>query len=147
MHGTLIAYQGVGCLLVGASGTGKSQLAIEAMTLGAVLIADDQVQLSMDTGMLFGAAVPHLKGVMEMRGAGLLKWPNTPGKQVIHMVIELSTAESERAPAHVTETLLGQTLPRLTLPAVPKTNGLLLVAAIKAVQEGRRLPPDWHPTA
>ena len=54
VHGTLIAYQGIGILISGPSGSCKTHLAVEAMQHGAKFIADDQVVLTMNTGMLMG---------------------------------------------------------------------------------------------
>lgn len=148
LHGTLISHQGIGCLILGWSGSGKSRLAIEAMMLGAKLIADDQVQLSLNTGMLMGAPARGLQGVIEMRGLGLVKLPDTAGQHVVHLIAEITQIEQiERLPTvRETRELLGHKLPVLRLPPPPASSGAMLLWAIRAIQDGRVLPSDWKPS-
>lgn len=148
LHGTLITYQGIGCLILGWSGSGKSRLAIEAMMLGAKLIADDNVQLSFNTGMLMGGPVKGHQGVIEMRGLGLVKLPDTQSQQVIHAIAEITQMEQiERFPTtRETRELMGKTLPVLRLPPPPASSGATLLWALRMMNEGRVLPSDWKPT-
>ena len=149
IHAALIANQGIGILISGASGSGKSRLAIEAMQFGAKFIADDQVALSLNTGMLMGGPLPGFKGVLELRGVGLVQLPDTATQQVIHCIVELLPVEQiERLPAaRETRELLGVKVPVVRMAPPPYSSGALLLSAVKWVQEGRILPPDWRPAA
>jgi serine kinase of HPr protein (carbohydrate metabolism regulator) len=64
-----------GLLLLGESGSGKSDLALRLIERGAVLVADDRVELWVRAGRLFGRAPANLAGLLEVRGAGILRLP------------------------------------------------------------------------
>lgn len=143
LHASAFAYQGAGCLLLGASGTGKSRLTSEALMFGAKFVADDQVQLGVMSGMLTASPVPSLAGVLELRGYGLLRMTDFNQKQVLHLAIELVEGSNERLPTATTREFLGFKLPHITLPPVPQTTVAGLLLYLRAMQEGRILPQDW----
>lgn len=146
MHASLVNIQGIGCLLVGPSGSGKSRLAAECLALGGKLVADDKVLLTLESGMLMGGTSRATQGVIELRGVGLAKQPDAALRQVIHVAVALVPLEQvERLPSWQKTTLLGVDIPVIQLPAVPHTNALFLSAAVRAVYEGRILAPDWKP--
>ncbi len=73
VHGTLVDVGGVGVLLEGPPGIGKSETALGLVRRGYALIADDITLLSLDAhGDVYGTAPEHLRGFMEIRGLGLL---------------------------------------------------------------------------
>lgn len=148
VQGCLIAYQGMGILICGPSGSFKTRLCIEAMHHGAKFIADDKVALNMNTGMLMGGPIKGFQGVLELRGVGLVKLPDAATQQVIHCIIELTPFEQiERLPPNKeTRELLGIALPVIRLAPPPHTSAAVLLSAVKWVQEGRILPSDWRPT-
>ncbi len=96
---------------MGASGSGKSSLALQLMAYGAELVADDQVILTQDKGLL-AAAVPSLAGLIEARGLGILKADATPVVRLA-LAIDMDTSEVDRVPPARQITILGQTLPLL----------------------------------
>ncbi len=145
VHGSVFAYQGAGCLLLGESGSGKSKLTGEAMLFGAKFVADDQVQLSILQGMLSAGAVPNIAGVLELPGYGLIRVNDYNPKQVIHLIVELTKDALERLPPPQTKEFLGIKLPLLKLPPVPNTTIASLLLYLRAMQEGRVLPQDWLP--
>lgn len=61
-----------GVLILGASGSGKSRLALNLIDRGAQLVADDQVFLAADQGGLFARAPRTIAGLIEVRGLGIL---------------------------------------------------------------------------
>jgi len=64
---------GLGVLLVGPSGVGKSELALELLTRGHRLVADDATEFSLDSqGQLLGHCPPLLSGFLEARSLGIL---------------------------------------------------------------------------
>lgn len=76
IHGTCVAVEGRGALLRGASGSGKSDLALRLIERGAQLIADDQVILEVDEASVRASAEPRLHGKLEVRGIGILDVPH-----------------------------------------------------------------------
>ncbi len=80
VHGTLVDVRGVGVLLEGPPGIGKSETALGLVRHGCALIADDITRLWVDAhGALWGTAPDHLRGFMEIRGLGLLHIPTLFG--------------------------------------------------------------------
>lgn len=147
MHASLIAYQGMGILITGPSGSFKTTLAIEAMQLGAKFIADDRVQFTLISGMLMGGPPKGMQGVLEIRGVGLFRLPDTATQQVIHCVIDLSDPQSiERLPATQLKTeILGISVPMMRMAPPPHTSAAVMLSAVKWMVEGRLLPSDWRP--
>jgi HPr kinase/phosphorylase len=73
LHGVLVDVFGVGLLLLGKSGIGKSECALELVLRGHRLVADDVVQCDYrPPGMIFGAPSPKLRDHIEIRGLGIL---------------------------------------------------------------------------
>lgn len=72
VHGVLVNVHGIGVLLTGESGMGKSEIALELIKNGHILIADDRVDVTRSNGHLFGQAPELLKSMLEVRGIGIL---------------------------------------------------------------------------
>ncbi len=72
LHGTLINVYGKGVLIMGDSGMGKSELALELIKRGHVLVADDRVVTSRIHNQIFGKSPELLEGVLEVRGIGII---------------------------------------------------------------------------
>lgn len=76
IHGSVIAVGGHGVLLLGPSGSGKSDMALRLIDSGAVLVADDRVMLEPQGGHLIASAPEKLRGLIEIRGAGVYELPH-----------------------------------------------------------------------
>lgn len=111
-HATAVAVEGRGCLITGASGTGKSTLAIEMIALGAELVADDRVDIRRLADELILSAPPAIAGLIEARGTGILRLPAMKQAPLVLMV-DLDQAETERLPARRTREILGMPVPVL----------------------------------
>lgn len=80
VHGTLVDVGGIGVLLEGPPGIGKSETALGLLRRGNALISDDVTMLAINThGSLTGTAPTHMRGFMEIRGLGLLHVPTLFG--------------------------------------------------------------------
>ena len=147
LHASAFAYQGAGCLVLGPSGSGKSRLVAEALTMGAKLVADDQVILSPMMGFVGAAPHPNLQGVLEFRGLGLIRLADTLTKHVLHLAIELDPTADARAVEPEEREFLGVKLPYLRVQPVPHISATTLLLYLKAMQEKRVLPADWRPSS
>jgi HPr kinase/phosphorylase len=100
IHGTCVARDGAGVLILGPSGAGKSDLALRLLSRGFDLVADDQVNIS--DGI---ACTPEpLAGLLEVRGLGIVRLPYL-SRVSLKLVVAL-TDNSERLPRpEVHETL------------------------------------------
>lgn len=72
LHGELVRVHGVGVLITGKSGMGKSEIALELIKRGHQLVADDRVDCYAMHNMLIGKTAPLLEGFMELRGVGII---------------------------------------------------------------------------
>lgn len=109
LHASCVALNGRGLLITGASGSGKSALALQLMAIGARLVADDRTEVIRREGQLIARSPPVLSGLIEARGVGILRAePVTEAGLVL--VVDLDRDEGERLPPHRSLTLLGVTI-------------------------------------
>lgn len=109
-HASCVSLNGQGVLIEGPSGAGKSTLALRLMALGAQLVADDQVVLTLAGDGLMAAAPAGLPEAIEARGIGLLR-AELSGPVPLRLVVDLAQAEPERLPPPRLITLLGCAIP------------------------------------
>lgn len=88
IHATCVEVDGLGILLRGPSGSGKSDLALRLIDTGARLIADDYTELRNEGGRLIATAPENIDGLIEVRGIGLLNI-GAAGQTEIGAVIDL----------------------------------------------------------
>ncbi len=86
-HATCVAIGGRAVLIEGASGSGKSSLALALIDRGAVLIGDDGVTLEPRGAQLFASPPPHIAGLLEVRNLGLLQFPVISDVRVALIVV------------------------------------------------------------
>jgi HPr kinase/phosphorylase len=104
MHGVLLEIYGLGVLLIGDSGVGKSESALDLITRGHSLVADDRVNVKRyPSGELVGFAEGPLRHHMELRGIGIINVQDLFGlgsvreRKSIDLVVELEHWETGRA--------------------------------------------------
>jgi HPr kinase/phosphorylase len=115
LHASCVQLGGIGVVLLGASGVGKSDLALRLIDSGATLVADDQVQVEAGETCLLGRPADALAGLLEVRGLGILRLPYCDVSP-LGLVVELDRAEVvARLPTRSTYTLLGTDLRYLRL--------------------------------
>ncbi|MBO42395.1 MAG: hypothetical protein CMM28_01595 [Rhodospirillaceae bacterium] len=117
VHGTVIAIDGNGLLLQGKSGSGKSDLALRFLEVGARLVADDQAILRVANGQVFAEAPPQLFGRLEIRGIGIVDVPVIPKVCVSMVVLLRPKNEIERLPESDSMEILGVTVPVIFISA------------------------------
>lgn len=146
MHGVMLDVLGMGVLISGESGLGKSELALELISRGHGLVADDVVEFSrVGPNSIEGRCPPLLQNLLEVRGLGLLDIRaifgetavrrKTPLKLIIDL-IRRSTMESEhqRLPLEaLTQDVLGVQIRKVVVPVAAGRNlAVLTEAAVRS---------------
>ena len=88
---------GDGVLILGASGAGKSSVALKLLAMGAKLVADDRVELFEHEQVLWARAPASLAGLIEARGLGIVTLPHAAGGRIA-LAVQLG-ANAARHPA------------------------------------------------
>ncbi len=138
VHGTLVEVADVGVLLLGRSGIGKSECALELVMRGHRLVADDVILISSgESGKLVGSSPDLVRHYIELRGIGIVHVPSLFGTDSvaesaeIELVVQLEawgSGEVERMGLDPkTIDVAGFDLAALTLPVAPGRNVASLV--------------------
>lgn len=141
LHASCAAHHGDGVLILGPSGAGKSDLVLRLMGRGWDLVADDQVELTADAGVLVARTPPALAGMLEVRGLGLLRdLPHALAAPVRLVVSLLAAGERpHRLPDPARYGALGVSLPRISLAALEASAPDKLAMALEAACGRRHL--------
>jgi len=142
MHGVFMDVLGLGVLIAGESGLGKSELALELITRGHGLVADDAVEFAqVAPGIIDGHCPKLLQNILEVRGLGLLDIRTIFGessvrrKMRLRLIVQLvralsKEAERERLPLQdTTQEVLGLGVRKVVLPVAAGRNLAVLVEA------------------
>lgn len=148
--GTLVDVDGVGVLLEGPPGIGKSETALGLMRRGHALIADDMTLLSVDAhGGVRGTSNDRFRGYMEIRGLGLLPVEQLFGIAAVKaecrldLIVSLRRCETENDIDRVgsdvqTCDVLGQSIQRMTIPVAAGRDFVNVVETAAATFKLRR---------
>ena len=148
-HGVLVEIYGIGVLLVGESGVGKSEAAIELLKRGHRLIADDAVEIkAIDVNVIQGSAPELIRHYVELRGIGVIDVRQIFGVgavkpyQNIHLVVNLEqwrdNAKYDRLGLIENNTeILGVKVPELTIPVKPGRN-LAVILEVAAMNQRQK---------
>ena len=112
LHATCVCVQDRGILILGASGSGKSSLALQLMALGARLVSDDRTILTPADAAVIATAPAPIAGLIEARGVGLIKVDAASSAKVA-LVVDLDQAETERLPQDHRHEVCGRDFPCL----------------------------------
>lgn len=118
VHGTAVSIDGKGLLILGQSGSGKSQLALALITHGAKLISDDQVILINTESDVILSAPKSISGKIEARFIGILKMPVLIAP--LYLVIDLDQKELDRLPKKKFVTYFDKKIPALNANGIKK---------------------------
>lgn len=147
LHATLIEVMGSGVLLTGKSGIGKSEIALELIKRGHRLVADDRVDLVRSGEEILGHAPEILRGLIEVRGIGLVNVTRMFGitalkerQQVdylIHLVDYNPNDTYDRLGADIrTQTILDLPVPSIEIPV---TSGRSMADLVEVAVMNMRL--------
>lgn len=143
LHGVYLEVMGIGLLITGEAAIGKSELALELVSRGNRLIADDSPEFARIAPDLISGSCPDvLRDFLEVRGLGILNVRAMFGDSAIkdtkylRLVVHLKTftdqelAEMDRLQGSLaTRNILGVEIPEITLPVAPGRNLAVLVEA------------------
>lgn len=131
LHATCVAVGERGILLLGPSGSGKSDLAIQLIDRGADLVADDCVEVVRDGSGLVGRAPKPIGGLIESRGVGIMRVPFRRAC-MLSLAVQLKRGKDfERLPEPRTLHLLGYDLPLIRVdPDRPSAAARVRLAAL-----------------
>lgn len=138
MHGVLLDIFGVGILITGHSGVGKSETAMELIKRGHRLAADDSVMIRNVANTLYGSSPEKIRYFMELRGIGIINVKNMYGsgsvmdEKKVELVVELENWNPDKDYDRLdgnsyTEEILGITLPKLIIPVTPGRNLAIII--------------------
>ncbi len=139
VHGTAVLYHGVGLLLIGPSGVGKSDLALRLIDNGGRLIGDDYLWLRVEAGRLYAMAPANIQGRLEIRGLGLMQFPATPVAALDAVVRLVPCAEIERLPKAAETVLAGLSLPLFQVDPLISSAVAKVAAIAQVCQNPRRV--------
>ena len=129
VHASCVAIAGRAVLIGGASGRGKSDLALRLIDRGARLIADDQTLLEPSGGRLLASAPPTIAGRIEIRGVGIVAMEAVRDVPVA-LFVDLDAA-AERLPEGAGKRVLaGISIPSIALSALEASAPIKLEAAL-----------------
>lgn len=139
IHGVLMDINGMGTLIVGKSGIGKSETALELIKRGHQLISDDRVDVfEKEPGTLIGLAPKVLERFIEIRGIGIVDVTRLFGagafrqSKKVMLVVELEKWEEGKYYDRLgletqTQTFFNTEIPKVVIPILPGRNTALLV--------------------
>lgn len=146
-HGVFMDVLGLGVLITGDSGVGKSELGLELISRGHGLVADDVVEIArVASNALEGRCPPMLKDFLEVRGLGLINIRTIYGEAAVRPKMKLklvahlekpapsaSRDTTERLPlSELAEDILGVTVRKVVIPVAAGRNlAVLLEAAVR----------------
>ncbi len=133
MHGVFVEVFGVGVLITGHAGVGKSETALELITRGHRLVSDDSVVIKNVGETLVCKAPENIRHYMEVRGIGIINVQTMFGPGAIRLlktvdiIIDLAKWEEGKSYERLgdvkqTQTILGIDLPKHTIPVSPGRN-------------------------
>ncbi|HEX5789597.1 MAG TPA: HPr(Ser) kinase/phosphatase [Luteolibacter sp.] len=150
LHGCMMDMRGVGVLIMGKSGSGKSETAIGLLERGASLVADDMVRVKYVGAELMASAPALSRGYMEIRGIGIINVANLYGLASIRPDKRLDLVVTLKPHADLNEVdrtgikkktfeVLGQHVAHVEIPVAPGRDTARLVTIAALEQQLRRL--------
>jgi len=133
VHGTSVVVGGVGVLLRGQPGSGKSDLALRLIDSGAQLVADDQTSLSFENGNLIMTSNAVIKGLIEVRGIGILAAPCVERARLGLVIDLIPGGQFERLPEKEFCDYLGVKVRLLRLPPFAASTAAKVRIAVNAL--------------
>lgn len=139
VHATAVAIDRSAVLIIGKSGSGKSDLALRLIDRGAVLISDDIVQVDGTAMPPTLRAAPNIVGKIEIRGVGVISVPHIEDIS-LRLVVNLDSTV-ERLPCdRETYSIAGFDIPAINLVAFEASAPIKIEYALRSLVDGTIYP-------
>jgi hypothetical protein len=133
IHATTVSLDGRGVILRGPSGSGKSDLALRLINEGALLVADDQTVLFVESGRMMAQPPAEIAGKMEVRGVGVVTM-GPPAIVPVFLLIDMSDpADVPRMADFAPVELVGHQIPRMHLAPFEMSASAKVKLALRAL--------------
>lgn len=150
LHGVMLEVFGVGVLITGKSGIGKSETALDLITRGCRLVSDDVVEVKRVEDTLRGSCPELTRYFLEIRGIGILDIERLYGISAVKqfdyldLVVELESWDPEKEYDRIgleeeTIEILGVELPKVTIPVKPGRSIAMIVEVATKNNRQKRL--------
>lgn len=133
LHGTVVDVAGAGVLLLGPSGSGKSDLALRLIDRGATLVADDQFLTRPSRRGMVAFAPDSIYGLLEVRGLGILSIPAIKST-IVNLVVNLMASDQvPRLPEPMLSKIAGEEVHTIMLNAFENSTPIKIELAVRDV--------------
>jgi len=130
LHATCVAIEGRGVLLIGTSGSGKSDLALRLIDRGATLVSDDQTELAAQSGALLAAPPETIAGLIEVRGIGIVALPFL-ARAPVALAVRVGEPVVRMPETGLTEAFIGIAIPLLRVDPHQASAAIKVELALK----------------
>lgn len=138
-HATAIGIKGKGVVLIGASGCGKSDLALRLIDRGAILVSDDQVQLKAENDAPYLYQAPNIAGKIEVRGIGIIDMPPVDAVP-LRLVVALDREVVRHPDGWPVEVIGGYSIPLCCIDPFAASAPIKVEMALALLINGNILP-------
>jgi serine kinase of HPr protein (carbohydrate metabolism regulator) len=130
VHASTVAIAGRAVMIMGASGSGKSDLALRLIDRGAMLVSDDYTRVRAVDGRVVGAPPATIAGRIEVRGLGVLDMPYATQATV---ALAVRLGEEDRMPEEAWTDIAGVRLPVVSIDPRPASAPIKVELALAGV--------------
>jgi serine kinase of HPr protein (carbohydrate metabolism regulator) len=141
VHGSAVAIDGNGVLLLGPSGSGKSDLALRLIDRGAKLICDDILHIESSNGVPQLTCAPNIAGKIEVRGIGICP-VDFVHRAPLRLIVQFAQDVDRMPPEHQSITIAGYAVPMFKLDPFQASSALKVEWALRSV-----IDAGLHPVA
>lgn len=135
LHATAVAINGAGILLLGPSGSGKSDMALRLIDRGATLISDDGVLVEAGDPFPLLRTAPNIAGMIEIRGVGIVKMPFADSIP-LNLAVALADILERLPPPEQSKSIAGSEIPFVRISAFESSAPIKVEQALRLALEG-----------
>lgn len=144
IHATAVKIGEYGVLLTGASGSGKSDLALRLIDRGAMLISDDQVILDSESGPPILRQAPNIQGKLEVRGIGIIDFDSAENAN-LRLIVKLGNIPERLPSSFARSDFFGYSIPHICLSGFETSAPIKVEIALKSIVDQEIMPVALQP--